>query len=174
MLRHRAPHDNLEADITERALMAQAGNVTRALHAFRKRGLSIALDAFGTGYASLSYLRTLPLDVLKVDRGFVNEIGTSHSSSSLVRAILPMAQALGLECVGEGIETGAQRAFPGCQPVPGGAGLPDCPADVRRWLRPVSGRSAAGRCVQSCRLTTAGLPLCNTARPRVERCARDP
>jgi diguanylate cyclase (GGDEF)-like protein len=122
VLRHGAHHDNLEAEITEGALMDQPASVTRALHAFRERGLRIALDDFGTGYSSLSYLRTLPLDVLKVDRSFVKEIGASHGSSSLVRAILSMAQALGLECVGEGIETEAQRSFLGanrCQEAQG-------------------------------------------------------
>jgi diguanylate cyclase (GGDEF)-like protein len=113
VLRYGASHENLEIEITESALIDQPGHVRQALLACRKRGVRVALDDFGTGYSSLSYLRTLPLDILKVDRSFVQAIGNAQGGSSLVMAILSMATALGMECVGEGVETQAQLQFLG-------------------------------------------------------------
>jgi predicted signal transduction protein with EAL and GGDEF domain len=82
-------------EIRASALRAQPGTVTRALPAFRERGMRIALDDFATAYSSLSHLRTLPLDGLKVDRCCASRIGASPGSSSLVKAVLSMVQALG-------------------------------------------------------------------------------
>lgn len=107
----RAPYTSLEAEITESALMSHPDLVINTLHAFRERGLKLALDDFGTGFSSLSYLRKLPLDILKIDRSFVSDIGVTHSGSALVNAILFMAHALGLSCVAEGVETEAQLSF---------------------------------------------------------------
>ena len=109
--RERAHFDNLEAEITESALMSRPEVVISTLHAFRDRGLRLALDDFGTGFSSLSYLRKLPLDVLKIDRSFVSDIGVTQSGSSLVNAILFMAHALGLNCVAEGVEQEEQLNF---------------------------------------------------------------
>jgi diguanylate cyclase (GGDEF)-like protein len=107
----RAPYSSLEAEITESALMSHPELVINTLHAFRERGLKLALDDFGTGFSSLSYLRKLPLDILKIDRSFVSDIGVTQSGSALVNAILFMAHALGLSCVAEGVETEAQLGF---------------------------------------------------------------
>jgi len=106
-----ALYSSLEAEITESALMSQPEIVINTLHAFRDRGLKLALDDFGTGFSSLSYLRKLPLDILKIDRSFIADIGVTQSGSSLVNAILFMAHALGLSCVAEGVETDAQLGF---------------------------------------------------------------
>lgn len=103
--------ENLEVEVTESALMANAQVVIEALNHFRSRGMLVALDDFGTGFSSLSYLRKLPLDVLKIDRSFVMDIGVTHGGSSLVNAILFMAHALGLKCVAEGVEYEAQLNF---------------------------------------------------------------
>jgi EAL domain-containing protein (putative c-di-GMP-specific phosphodiesterase class I) len=91
--------------------MSRPDVVIETLHTFRSQGLHIALDDFGTGFSSLSYLRTLPLHILKLDRSFVNDIGVSESGTSLVNAILFMTKALGLSCVAEGVETRQQLEF---------------------------------------------------------------
>jgi EAL domain-containing protein (putative c-di-GMP-specific phosphodiesterase class I) len=109
--RERAHFENLEAEITETALMSRPEVVISTLHAFRDRGLRVALDDFGMGFSSLSYLRKLPLDVLKIDRSFISDIGVTQSGSSLVNAILFMAHALGLSCVAEGVEQEEQLKF---------------------------------------------------------------
>jgi diguanylate cyclase (GGDEF)-like protein len=103
--------ENLEVEVTESALMSRPDVVIETLHTFRSQGLHIALDDFGTGFSSLSYLRTLPLHILKLDRSFVNDIGVSESGTSLVNAILFMTKALGLSCVAEGVETTQQLDF---------------------------------------------------------------
>ncbi|HEU4601718.1 MAG TPA: EAL domain-containing protein [Steroidobacteraceae bacterium] len=109
--RERVHFENLEVEVTESALMARPDVVIETLHAFRSQGLRIALDDFGTGFSSLSYLRTLPLHILKLDRSFVNDIGVSESGTSLVNAILFMSKAIGLSCVAEGVETAQQLNF---------------------------------------------------------------
>lgn len=111
VLREQAHYDNLEVEITESALMSRPDVVITVLHTFRERGLRVALDDFGTGFSSLSYLRKLPLDVLKIDRSFVADIGTTQSGSALVNSILFMAHALGLSCVAEGVEQESQLSF---------------------------------------------------------------
>ena len=106
-----AHYEDLEVEITESALLSQPDVVINTLHAFRERGLHIALDDFGTGFSSLSYLRKLPLDVLKIDRSFVSDIGVSQGGSALISAILYMADALDLKCVAEGVELETQLNF---------------------------------------------------------------
>jgi diguanylate cyclase (GGDEF)-like protein len=135
---HRACHENLEVEITESALMSHSDVVIRTLQALRDRGLRLALDDFGTGFSSLSYLRQLPLDVLKIDRSFVMDIGASQSGSSLVNAILFMAHALGLSCVAEGVEFESQLHFLAanhCHEVQGYLlARPMAATDFERWI----------------------------------------
>jgi diguanylate cyclase (GGDEF)-like protein len=137
--REHAHYENLEVEITESALMSRPEVVINALHAFRERGLRLALDDFGTGFSSLSYLRKLPLDVLKIDRSFVADIGTTRNASSLVNAILSMAHALGLSCVAEGVEQESQLSFLAvhhCHEVQGFLfARPMAAEDFERWLR---------------------------------------
>jgi diguanylate cyclase (GGDEF)-like protein len=109
--RARTNATNLEIEVTESALIANPKLVIETLAALRERGLRVALDDFGTGFSSLSLLRDLPLDILKIDRSFVNDIGVTRSGSAMVTAILVMARALGLECVGEGVEKDTQLNF---------------------------------------------------------------
>jgi EAL domain-containing protein (putative c-di-GMP-specific phosphodiesterase class I) len=84
----------------------------------RKSGLRFSIDDFGTGYSSLRYLKSLPLDTLKVDQSFVRDILTDPGDASIVRAIISMARTLELEVVAEGVETEATHEFlvgSGCQ-----------------------------------------------------------
>ena len=101
------PHD-LALEITESALIENAAVPAQTLADLREIGVCIQLDDFGTGYSSLSYLHRFPVDVLKIDRSFVAELGDRPDASAIVSAIAAMGHALGLRVVAEGIETEAQ------------------------------------------------------------------
>ncbi|MGH8354593.1 MAG: putative bifunctional diguanylate cyclase/phosphodiesterase, partial [Pseudomonas sp.] len=101
----------LELEVTENALM---GNINRAiglLQQIRDLGVALSIDDFGTGYSSLAYLKRLPLDTLKIDRSFVQDIPTSTQDMEIVQAIIGMAHILHLKVVAEGVETPQQLAF---------------------------------------------------------------
>ncbi|MEO0421258.1 MAG: EAL domain-containing protein [Pseudomonadota bacterium] len=112
----------LELDLTEHALMSISDSAISDLADLRARGLRVAVDDFGTGYSSLQNLRRLPLDALKVDRSFVDGLPTQTGDQAIVSAIISLGQQLGLEVVGEGVETEAQRewlAAHGCDTIQG-------------------------------------------------------
>ncbi len=100
--------DQLEIEITESMLFADAGRTVHTLHALRALGIEVAVDDFGTGYSNLAWLASLPLSRLKIDRSFVAKIATDPRSEALVGAIISMAHALELKVTAEGIETAAQ------------------------------------------------------------------
>jgi EAL domain-containing protein (putative c-di-GMP-specific phosphodiesterase class I) len=100
----------LSLEITESVLLEEAEDVTATLHALKSIGVQIVLDDFGTGYSSLAYLTRLPLDTLKVDRSFVEGLGTERRGSAVTEAIVSMARALSLEVIAEGVETETQVA----------------------------------------------------------------
>jgi diguanylate cyclase (GGDEF)-like protein/PAS domain S-box-containing protein len=99
---------SLTLEITEGVLVEEAGPSLAALEGLKSLGVRIAIDDFGTGYSSLSYLSRLPIDVLKIDRSFVADIGTSRQAAALVRSIVKIGQTLDLETVAEGVETEEQ------------------------------------------------------------------
>lgn len=101
----------LEFEITETVVMRNAPATLAALRQLRGMGVRIAVDDFGIGYSSLSYLRRLPVDVLKIDKLFVHEIGEDEQSAAIVRAIITLAHSLRLRVVAEGVETAEQLAF---------------------------------------------------------------
>jgi diguanylate cyclase (GGDEF)-like protein/PAS domain S-box-containing protein len=105
------PRHMLELEVTESLFMADADRARRTLAEIRDMGLSIAIDDFGTGYSSLAYLKTLPVNHLKIDRAFVKDLPGQSSDAAIVRAVLTMSQSMGFQVTAEGIETPAQVAF---------------------------------------------------------------
>jgi diguanylate cyclase (GGDEF)-like protein/PAS domain S-box-containing protein len=102
---------NLELELTESVLMRHAHSAAIILQALRKTGIQVALDDFGTGYSSLSYLRDFPIDSLKIDRSFVDEVTSVVEDTSIVKAVISMARNLGLRVVAEGVENMDQLEF---------------------------------------------------------------
>jgi EAL domain-containing protein (putative c-di-GMP-specific phosphodiesterase class I) len=100
-----APADALWLEITESTLMRDAESAVGALTALRGLGVHLSVDDFGSGYSSLAYLQQLPVEALKIDRTFVDRVGTDDGSSAIVDAIVSLARALKLKTVAEGIET---------------------------------------------------------------------
>ncbi len=95
----------LELEITESVLMDESDAGVRSLRALRALGVRLVLDDFGTGYSSLSYLKHLPLDTIKIDRSFVAELTDDDANLPIVQAVIALAHGLGIDVVGEGIET---------------------------------------------------------------------
>ena len=98
----------LKLEITESAIMENAQAAAAILRALRERQIQLSIDDFGTGYSSLSYLHSFPVDTLKIDRSFVNQMGESSDSLGLVPLIINIAHKLEMAVVAEGIETQAQ------------------------------------------------------------------
>jgi diguanylate cyclase (GGDEF)-like protein len=101
---------HLELELTESVLMSDAEPATMILHALKDLGVQIAIDDFGTGYSSLSYLRRFPINTLKIDQSFVQDID-SDAGDAIVSAVIAMGASLKQRVVAEGIETSRQRAF---------------------------------------------------------------
>jgi len=105
----RLPPKRLVLEITESLFISQYERHVATMNSLRARGISVALDDFGVGYSSLTHLRRLPLDWVKLDRGFLADIETDEVSRDVVRSVLAMCRALGLSVVAEGVETPGQR-----------------------------------------------------------------
>lgn len=102
---------NLEFEITESLLVENIEKTTKALYRLHERGIKISIDDFGTGYSSLAYLKKFPIDILKIDRSFVNDITTDNDDAIIVETIIAMARSLKLEITAEGVETREQLDF---------------------------------------------------------------
>jgi sensor c-di-GMP phosphodiesterase-like protein len=98
------PAEAIKLEITERALV-NTDTARAMIHEFRGRGHEVAIDDFGTGYSSLSYLQSFEVDVLKIDKSFVDAIGTGAATSQVIVHVIDMAKSLGLQLVAEGVET---------------------------------------------------------------------
>ena len=96
--------DRLVLELTESAIVADPDRAAQAMNAIREIGATIALDDFGTGYSNLAYLQQLPIDVLKIDQGFVTGMLGDRDKIAIVRAVLSLAQALGINTTAEGVE----------------------------------------------------------------------
>jgi EAL domain-containing protein (putative c-di-GMP-specific phosphodiesterase class I) len=103
--------DRLTVEITESAAMADPLRTDPVLTELAASGIEIAVDDFGAGYSSLSRLRTMPVQVLKIDRTFLQAVPGDPEATAIVTAIIELARALGMEAVAEGVENEAQRAF---------------------------------------------------------------
>lgn len=135
-------------ELTESVLLDErAGDMEPRLEALRKQGFAVAIDDFGTGYSSLGYLKRLPVDKVKLDRAFIRDLPESQADAAIVKAVLAMAEGMGLDVVAEGVETRSQCQFldqVGCRVVQGfyfarPLSVPDLEA---RWLQDAHGKAS--------------------------------
>ncbi len=135
---HGIDHKYLEIEVTENLLVTPHSNAVNILHRLRELGFRIAMDDFGTEYSSLSQLRNLPIDVLKIDRSFVCQLTEEPRSHAIVRMIIGIADELGISVVAEGVEEPAQRDILhalGCDVFQGYLhGKPDTPENTQSLL----------------------------------------
>ncbi len=105
------PAERLELELTESALMRREAEAVTLLERLRGLGLRLAMDDFGTGYSSLAYLKRFPLDVLKIDKSFVDDLPQQRDAMEIAATIIAMGHTLGLDVLAEGVETSEQLTF---------------------------------------------------------------
>ena len=103
--------DGLEVEITESALAHRPEEALQVLRRMKLLGLRLAIDDFGTGYSSLAHLKRFPIDVLKIDQGFIRDISTSSDDQAISNAVIAMGHSMDLQVLAEGVETEEQRAY---------------------------------------------------------------
>ena len=103
--------DEIEFEVTETAVMLNLEKAKESLERIREYGITIAMDDFGSGYSSLTYLHELPLDILKIDKEFIRNIGEEEEESYIYKTVIDLAHNLELRIVAEGVETVEQRDF---------------------------------------------------------------
>ena len=126
------PADRLELELTESALMAHEEEAVKILHLLRALEIRLAIDDFGTGYSSLAYLKRFPLDILKIDKSFVDDIPFHKDDMEIAATIIAMGHSLGFKVLAEGVETVEQLAFlqmKGCDLYQGYLTSPPVPAE---------------------------------------------
>jgi|ERR1035437_4204584 EAL domain-containing protein (putative c-di-GMP-specific phosphodiesterase class I) len=101
----------ISLEITETSLMRNANSAVSTLDDLKKLGISVSIDDFGTGYSSLGHLKNLPIDVLKIDKSFIDDVTTETDDASLVTAMVGLAHNLRLSVVAEGVEKKEQLQF---------------------------------------------------------------
>jgi EAL domain-containing protein (putative c-di-GMP-specific phosphodiesterase class I) len=99
---------NLQLEVTERVLMEASNSAITGLRSLRDAGVQVGLDDFGTGYSSLAYLRQFPLDFVKIDKSFIDDLARDQGNQAIVAAIINLSHALELTVVAEGVETEQQ------------------------------------------------------------------
>jgi predicted signal transduction protein with EAL and GGDEF domain len=123
LARHAVPATRLEIEVTETVLLDRSiARIGHTLEALRAMGCTLAMDDFGTGYASLSHLTSFPVDRIKIDRGFPRAIDSDGDRGLIARTLIGLGRGLGLEVIAEGMETESQRSFlvvHGCTAVQG-------------------------------------------------------
>jgi diguanylate cyclase (GGDEF)-like protein/PAS domain S-box-containing protein len=106
-----ADAEKLILEFTERVMFGTIEDTLAKMKRLKSRGIGFALDDFGVGYSSLSYLHSLPLDQLKIDRTFIQDVMTNPNDAAITRSIIALGQSLGLDVIAEGVETEEQRSF---------------------------------------------------------------
>jgi EAL domain-containing protein (putative c-di-GMP-specific phosphodiesterase class I) len=138
------PAHALTVELTESTLMADTAHTLAVLRALKDLGVRLSIDDFGTGFSSLSYLKRFPVDEVKIDRSFVDGLGTDAENTAIVTAIHSLAHALGLGVVAEGVESDAQRRVLielGCETAQGH--LFSRPVDSELLIPTISGLQSA-------------------------------
>ncbi|MEZ5658705.1 MAG: EAL domain-containing protein [Burkholderiaceae bacterium] len=134
--------ERLELELTESVLMSETGSPMEVLHRLRKLGVRIAMDDFGTGYSSLAYLRTFPFDKIKIDRSFIDGLGSRVDATAIVRAVATLCANLGVASTAEGVETAEQLALLGVERCTQAQGFhlarPGSPAKLSRFFEALS------------------------------------
>jgi EAL domain-containing protein (putative c-di-GMP-specific phosphodiesterase class I) len=109
--RHGLLPKHIVIELTESVVMSDPDKAIAVLEQLHQSGFQVAVDDFGTGYSSMSYLKRLPVGKLKIDQSFVNDLGVSAKSDSIVKAVIALAHGLNMTVVAEGVETALQLAF---------------------------------------------------------------
>ncbi len=120
--KYRVDASKLGIEITESVLMKNMDRSSKVLNLFKEKGINIAIDDFGTGYSSLAYLKKFPIDGLKIDKTFIDDLPLNTDSVSIVKAIISMGKSLGMEVIAEGVESRGQLDFlikEGCDQIQG-------------------------------------------------------
>jgi diguanylate cyclase (GGDEF)-like protein/PAS domain S-box-containing protein len=133
------PPGALVLEVTESAIIENLDLTLPRLHAIRSLGVGLAVDDFGTGYSSLSYLADLPVNLVKIDKSFIDRITADAGGTTMARAVIDLSRALGYTCIAEGVESESQRAALdelGCENSQGYLfARPACGTDVTEVLR---------------------------------------
>ena len=143
--RHHLPANSLTLEITETTAMSDADASMVVLQRLSQMGVDLSIDDFGTGYSSLMYLKRLPANELKIDRGFVRDLEHDSDDAAIVSAIVALGQALGLRIVAEGVETDTQQSFLttlGCDALQGF--LLGEPLPAEQFMADIQGAEPAG------------------------------
>ncbi len=112
----------LELELTEHTLIEDVEEARRTLQRLKDMGVRVSIDDFGTGYSSLSYLKRFPIDTLKIDQSFIDDITTDPDDAAISQAIVGLARTLRMQVIAEGVETAEQLEFVrdlGCDAVQG-------------------------------------------------------
>jgi EAL domain-containing protein (putative c-di-GMP-specific phosphodiesterase class I) len=102
---------NIRLELTESMLIEEIDSVAKQMSALKEKGFSLSIDDFGTGYSSLAYLQTLPIDELKIDKSFVDNMESTQVGVGIVETIITLADHLKFDVIAEGVETKAQSEF---------------------------------------------------------------
>lgn len=139
------PPSCLELEITEQSFLDNMERTRDTLNRLADLGVKLSIDDFGTGYSSLAYLKSLPVDTLKIDKAFIDGLPDDEHDSSIVKAILAVAEALGLNVLPEGVETEAQAAWLRDHKVRHGQGFlysrPQPPAELEKWWKALENKN---------------------------------
>jgi len=129
---------HLELEVTEGLLLNNIEEAIDRLQELKDKGIKIAIDDFGTGFSSLNYLKRLPIDKVKIDKSFVDDVNTDTRDAAIVQSIISLAHNLQLTVIAEGVETEKQLAFlkeHGCDEIQGYLFARPMPyADLLSWL----------------------------------------